>query len=153
MEAKNIVRSPSSRNRTSDLRITIAYPLQSSALPTELSKAPMLLPSAVVPLILTKASLQGLSSFGVAWPPPSKGTPRGRAPPRCTEQRNPETEMRAKGVAKGPAFQPWTKETRAIQFPFRFLAFYKTIPPPPPHPPPAVVSYRTADTSRPGPQP
>lgn len=41
--------------------------------------------------------------------------------------------MRAKGAAKGPAFQPWTKETRAIQFPFRFLAFYKTIPPPRPH--------------------
>ena len=62
-KVKKIVRSPSSRNRTSDLRITTVHSLQSSALPTELSKAPLLVAAAAVPLILTKATLQDLKSF------------------------------------------------------------------------------------------
>ena len=62
-KVKKILRSPSSRNRTSDLRIATAHSLQSSALPTELSKAPLLMVTAAVPLILTKATLQGLKSF------------------------------------------------------------------------------------------
>lgn len=73
-------------------------PLQSSALPTELSKAPLFPKAADVPLILTKiALLQGLNGFPVPWSP---------APLGCTEQRKPETEARAMEAAKGATFQP-----------------------------------------------
>ena len=116
-KVKKIVRSPSSRNRTSDLRITTVHSLQSSALPTELSKAPLLRAAAAVPLILTKAILQDLKSFE---------EPRLLRLHRTEE---PGDRNASKGRCQRTRFPAWTKETQTTQAPSVSVLFTKRQPP------------------------